>query len=261
MKEKLKAKVKEIKDAMPKEKWAEAIKAARAELAEPEVVEISNVPYVTGDSLATAEGIMKDDENIIIRYLRKQPTVGVAVKEEVKQRVICAGVPFGVMVAFMHNDQLYVGWSRRHSGKNLQKERLEKLFRGTITMMQDTRMVQKVSENQAGQNYEALLAEFAKTVRGFTKGDFLNDVEEVPFCKRKGKIAAIGRALKDTIMFEGKYIISAFSGPLPKEVAKNLPGFIRYAEEKFGTKASNVATDTEDTKDLVVSVGTAVATT
>ena len=263
MKEKLRAKVKEIKDTLPKDNWAGAIKAARAELAEPEKVEVSNLPTVQGDKLTLAEEIMSTD--ILIRYLRRPPTVGVAIKQAdvdappVKKRVICAGTPFGVLVAFKYDDKLYVGWSRRHSGRLLRKQQLEGLFKGTITMMQDTRMVSKVSEEQAGRHYEALLFEFTKTVQSFLKGELFDEVEEVPFGKRKGKIAAIGRALDDTLLTTGKTLLSAFSGPLPKDVEKNLSWFIKVAEEKFGMKVSNLSElseESKNTKALTASVGT-----
>jgi hypothetical protein len=267
MKEKLRAKIKEIRESMPKDQWAAAIKAASAELAEPEKIEALNLPATFGNELELVKTIVSDDENIIVRYLREAPTVGIKTVEIVKdgaarnviQRVICAGIPFGVMVAFRFKGELHIGWSRRHSGKELRHGIMKSLFEDTIKMMKDTRMVEKVSRGEAEENYDALLTEFAQSVSDFLKSDLFNDIENVPFAKRTGKLTAVSRGLKDTVLTDGKAVLSGFSGPIPGEIAKALPRFIQQAEEKFGCKAKNVRPLEDEGDALVASNGTAIA--
>lgn len=65
-----------------------------------------------------------ENGNCVIQYLREWPTVGLAeIQVDVdsptyKKRVICSGKPYGCMVAFLHEDSLYVGWSRRSTAKD-----------------------------------------------------------------------------------------------------------------------------------------------
>ena len=67
------------------------------------------------------------------------------------------------------------------------------------------------------------------------------DIEgEESFSKREGKITAVIRALNDTISLTGKYPTSAVSGPIPGDVAKNLPWFINHAEKLYEDTAVNV---------------------
>lgn len=84
-----------------------------------------NITTTVAD-LLNAKVILVSDDNYITRYIRDEPTVGFA-KETVRnadgaiiedteakyKRVICSGTPLACMVAFMHEDKLLVGWSKR----------------------------------------------------------------------------------------------------------------------------------------------------
>lgn len=281
MKEQFKKKVAEIKDGLPKEKWGEAIKATRHEMfpPQPEKIQCSNLGETTPVIKELAEAILKDEKNIIIRYLRLAATVGVKTvtviddddggcegSREVKQRTICSGVPFGCMVAFKRDDKLYVGWSIRHTGRVLDKIALAGLFQRTFDAIYLPEHNALMSRPKAEAKKDVLMANFSKELMTFLTGSNINPVEELAFAKRSGKLHAIVRALRDNIGIHGpttkayplgKFVMSEASGPIPKDIAKALQWFIPAAEEVFKVKSTNVGLIDKGTeKSLTAEVNT-----
>jgi len=181
-----------------------------------------------------AEAILKSEKNYTVRYLRQDPTVGLAripvrnadgaVIEDaptLRRRVICTGVPYACLIAFRHDSKLIIGWSKRIADRQLvETKELHNLFK-TMT---------------EGASFD----EFSRKLVNFLSFQQPKEIE-IPFSKADGKTAAIIRGLNDTISFNGNFVTSEASGPIPHEVARNLSWFIEAAETIYGDKASNVA--------------------
>lgn len=193
-----------------------------------------------------AKAILKSIDNYLVRYLRHDPTVALAVKPArnqdggilvdaplVRQRVICAGIPYACIVAFMHDHKLLIGWSKRIADKQLMEtEELHALFRGLIEESKD------ITESSEG--YQDMFEVFSNRLVNFLSYQAPKEIE-ISFSKNAGKTAAIIRGLNDTISINGNLVVSEASGPIPSEIARNLGWFIELAERNYGGKAANVA--------------------
>lgn len=192
-----------------------------------------------------AESILKDNKNYIVRYLRRRPTVGLAIipasnEAGVKvvdgpttiKRVICSGIPYACMIAFMHQSQLLIGWSKRiESRKLLETRDLHTLFRKVLTEAQGV--------DEASETYKDAFGIFCQSLMNVLSYSPAKDIE-VSFAKTAGKVAAIIRGINDSTFIHGKYVVSAASGPVPHDIARNLGQFIEQAENVYGDKATNV---------------------
>jgi hypothetical protein len=187
-----------------------------------------NIITTTADVEAATE-ILADSKNYIVRYLRHSPTVGVANiparntdgavltdGPTKRQRVICQGVPFACMIAFVYQGRLCIGWSKR------------------------------IEEPKGGRNpqYGNGFLHDLMTLSMNAMTAFLNCEEEpeseLPYSKSEGRLVAVIRGLKDNISFDGKQAFSTHSGPIPSDLAKNLPQFIEYVERVFDSGAYNI---------------------
>jgi len=222
-------------------------------------IEPLNIGEMSEEDLEMAKKIMADDGNILIRYLRRRPTVGVKTVEKdghpetlIKQRVICTGIPYGVLVGFQRDNKLHIGWSRRHSGVILAKDGLHKLLKETFDMLyepQNHKLYDPENSDEAEKIFDTLMAVFSKKMMDFLAGESHKAIEPVAFAKKVGKLTAIQRGLRDTIHFNGsrtktfpmgKHVVSAASGPVVKEVARGLQWFIPMVEKIYEGKAINV---------------------
>ena len=201
---------------------------------------------VSKDDQQIAKDILTNVDNYIVRYLRKDPTVGLAklpirnedgaVLQDVpwrNQRVICSGIPYACMIAFMHGDKLLIGWSKRIEDKKvIETQDLHKIFQ---SVLEATEGVMEDSDN-----YRSSFDAFCQNLLDVLS---LNPAKEIEksFSKKDGKMAAVLRGLKDTLEIKGNFIVSAASGPVPNEIAKRLPDFIAYVERVYEGKAANVA--------------------
>lgn len=204
--------------------------------------------------------ILEDNTRYIVRYLRHEPMVGLtripardksgaviegeyvlkhdkdgyAIEgEHERKRVICSGIPYACMVAFMHQDKLLVGWSKRIETKRLlETHDLHALFR---KVLEDS--IAGVDEHS--DNYKGAFDVFCQSLMNVLSYSPAKDVE-APFSKMAGKIAAIIRGLNDSISINGKNIVSAASGVVPNDIAKNLTWFVEQAEQVYGSEAANV---------------------
>jgi len=197
-----------------------------------------------------AKAVLHDAGNYIVRYIRHEPTVGLAtvpvrdkdgkivtIKGEdgiitdmpwVRKRVICAGIPFACMIAFMYQNKLLIGWSKRMEDKHFVKtDELHSLFK-------------TIAVESPQESYEDLFERFTKNLTVFLNTQQLEDIE-VAFAKKGGKTAAIIRGLNDTITINGDYMESGASGPVPSNIAKNLAQFIERAEKAYGGVAANIS--------------------
>jgi len=190
-----------------------------------------------------ARVILLNDKNYVVRYLRQYPTVGLATLPVrnaggeiitdlnwVRRRVICAGVPYACMIAFIHQDNLLVGWSKRiETQKLIETSSLHGLFK---SVMDDV--------SEASDGYDALFAKFTKELMGFLTYQEPKDVE-MAFSKKGGKTAAVIRGMRDDIIIhDNNFVKSTASGPVPHDVAKGLKWFVSHAEKAFGKRAMNV---------------------
>lgn len=239
-----------IKDTQPKEYWPRMIAAIKTAPLPLDVILESTPAPCNVQSKSTAEiiakAILMDDKNYMVRYLRLGPTVGLATVQPrhedgsilvdaptVRKRVICSGIPFACLIAFMHDSKLIIGWSKRIADRQLMEtKQLHSLFQGLI---EETQGISDVSDG-----YQNTFEEFSRRLVDFLSYQEPKEIE-IPFSKRGGKAAAILRGLSDTISVNGSFITSQASGPVPHEVAKNLGWFIELAESTYGGKAANVA--------------------
>lgn len=204
---------------------------------------------VTEADLARAKLILADANNYAVRYLRQAPTVGLATvpvrnkggeviadMDWVRKRVICAGVPYACMIAFMYQDALHIGWSKRIEEKALvETPDLHNLFQEVLKSTKDT------TEDSGG--YKSAFDVFCGQLMSVLSYSPAKDIE-LSFSKNSGKTTAIIRGLNDTICLKGfkdtGYAESKASGPIPHDITKNLRWFIDYAEKTYGGKAANV---------------------
>ena len=193
-----------------------------------------------------AEAILSDDGNYVVRYLRHYPTVGLATvpirnkdgailedMDWVRKRVICAGIPYACMIAFMYQDKLLIGWSKRIAEKALvETPDLHMLFRAVLDSSKHT--------TEDSTNYKDAFDVFCAQLMSVLSYSPAKDIE-MSFSKKGGKTAAIIRGLNDGIdIYENDFVKSSASGPVPNEIAKNLRWFVDYAERTYGGKAANV---------------------
>lgn len=199
----------------------------------------------SSDNLTLADKILSKQDNIIIRYLRKSPTVGIglfpvrdeagAILEDIpwkKRQVICHGVPTGCMVAILVGGVLRIGWSRRFDSKKLlETSELHTLFR---EVLENTR---NVTEN--AENYSEVFDSFCSSLISVLTNAPAKDIE-VAFRKDAGRHSAVVRALLDDITIYRRFMKSSASGAIPNDVARGLKWFIPQAEKKFAMTAGNV---------------------
>jgi len=191
-----------------------------------------------------AKIILKDDSNYVVRYLRHYPTVGLATvpirnkdgailedMDWVRKRVICTGIPYACMIAFMYQDKLLVGWSKRIAEKALvETPDLHLLFKTVLDS----------AIPADSDNYKDAFDVFCAQLMSVLSYSPAKDIE-LAFSKKGGKTSAIIRGLRDDfVIHENNYVRSSASGPVPNEVAKNLRWFVDYAERSYGGKAANV---------------------
>lgn len=172
--------------------------------------------------LDLAKDMATNCKGIMIKYLRDY-NVGKIVNEEGKiigNRVI-KGAPWAALVAFKNdNDEVLVGWSKRHSGKAY------KIDGKTIP----------AKEFNAGAFANGRTSvELAKAIK-------LVDIEPLHFTKKDAILVALLRAMTDKIMFNNnkKTIRTANGSFLPKCIERAIPGFIQRVESYFKTKAVNI---------------------
>lgn len=221
---------------------------------------------LSNGNVQMAEYILKGD--VIVRYLRKQPTVGLAkvpvrdtsgtiIKDAPwgKKRVICSGIPYGCLIGFTLKDQLFIGWSKRLELQYIpESDQLHTLFINLIKSIYDPKMVDKMpTEADAVENYKDLFNVFADQLAKFMTTNQHKDVE-IAFSKKVGKMIAIIRGLSDKITFDGNNITSLESGVIPSDIAKKLRHFTDGMEAKFDKKAVNVV------KNETMAVGAPIAT-
>jgi hypothetical protein len=249
----------DIKDNNSKDRWSSLIKVAMAKplpggLGLEELAAPCNIQTVEADK-HKVRAILFDDQNYIVRYMRHEPTVGLAtvpvrrpdgtvavMKGEgdaivdmpwVRKRVICAGIPHACVIAFLYDHKLLIGWSKRVAEKSLiETPDLHELFRAVL---ENTKTVTETSDN-----YQVNFDVFCRQLMSVLSYSPAKDIEQ-SFSKKAGKAAAITRALNDTIIINGNYVSSGASGPVPHEIARNLKWFVAHAEETYGGKAANVS--------------------
>jgi hypothetical protein len=148
--------------------------------------------------------------------------------------MVAPGAPLGVMVAFIHEGELYIGWAKRN-----QKVRMVKnVAYNKIEMAAAVRLQGKELQN--------LLDEIVMAIE-------IEDIEEVPFSKRIGKSLAVLRALDEKIYIGEGRAMSSTAGPLPDTVANNIRRFINRAEKVFNKRAINIS-PVKPVMDLQISV-------
>lgn len=89
---------------------AEAKKAQTSEKPAP-----LSVP-VTEQARKDALELSYDTDNLIIRYLREDPTVSTSINADGKKTYsVGKGAPYAVLVAFKFDGKLFIGWSKRNA--------------------------------------------------------------------------------------------------------------------------------------------------
>ena len=147
-----------------------------------------NVKATKADEIK-AKAILASTDNYIVRYLRDDPTVTLAripVRDEhgailvdatpARRRVICAGVPYGCMIAFTYDNNLRIGWSKRiKTQRFIESHELHKLF-GIV--------IDEIS-NETG-SYKSNFNNFCGVLSKLTTDHKPKEIEK-PFSKSDGK--------------------------------------------------------------------------
>ena len=207
---------------------------------------------LSSGNVQLSEYILKGETTI--KYLRKDPTVGLAkvpVRDTSgaiivdapwrKKRVICSGIPYGCLIAFTLKKQLFIGWSKRLELQYIpETDQLHTIFSDLVKSVYDPKMVGKMAtKDRAIENYKDLFSIFANQLSNFMTINQPKDVE-IAFSKKIGKMTAIIRGLGDTITLNGNNVTSLESGVVPSDITKELRGFIDGVEIKYNQKAVNV---------------------
>lgn len=202
---------------------------------------------VKDGELELVNSILKNEKLIMTRYLRgeRRATLAEAPSRDdhgfvlpdappVHYWMVSPGVPLGVMVAFIHEKELYIGWAKRNQKVQIVKnDAFNKIELASIKGVQ-------------GKELKNLLDEIVMAIE-------VEDIEDIPFSKRLGKSLAVLRALDEKIYIGEGRAMSSMSGPLPDTVAQNIRWFVDRAEKVFNKKAVNIS-PVKPVMDLQISV-------
>jgi len=148
-------------------------------------------------------------EPVLIRYVRKGRDGYVlgsnATDKDTIEYFVTKGEPYGVVVAFLYEGNLRIGWSKRLEG--FKKQMKSELDNFNAEEIQTGKMVPR----------EPL---------SFTKKDAVN--------------IAVIRGLVDSLTSRGSGIFTIGNDVIPKSIAKVLPSFVEKAEKYFRCNAINV---------------------
>jgi hypothetical protein len=135
------------------------------------------------------------------------------------------------MVAFMFEDNLYIGWAKRNPLKTTQSVEYKEMIEHVAKAI--------VKEINVGVTNKSLNLLAANALRLATPGKEM----EISFNKKIAKRMAVIRALSDEINIypkyalpdmPNKYVENGSGNFLPKVVAKNISEFIADATNVFG---------------------------
>jgi hypothetical protein len=177
---------------------------------------------ITEKILDTADAALNNDA-ALITYLRgpyKVERVAVQTPDApaTSKLVICSGEPKAVLIAFVANEKLLIGWAKRN---------------------EDVVLVKDAAYEQLVKDFNHKSEFFFSVVEKFIKNAALKE-KETSFSKEIGKYIAFLRAGSDLITFKGKRGYSSTCGLLPDVISRSLPRFIARAERVSGLKAANV---------------------
>lgn len=133
---------------------------------------------------------------------------------------ICKGTPWGALIAFQHQNEIRVGWSKRYA-------RIEVSENEIVNALYDSAI------RRDDEDFFNALDDL------FMYGAPLKEIE-IPFSKKIARVIAADRAINDGLIFKNKTWMTAKSVPIPRMVVKHLPRFLRRVEKVFGKQATNV---------------------
>lgn len=181
---------------------------------------------VTEEILDKADAALADNASIIT-YLRGPRTVGrveVPGKDDTPattKLVICAGEPKAVLIAFVADEKLYIGWAKRNEEVFIPKT--------------DKLLNQLLEIRNMDMNNPAMWDAFDRMVSGIIVED-----REESFSKEIGRYIAFLTASSEVLTQKRGYFKSTRCKVVPSIVCKALPKFIARAERVSGLTAHNV---------------------
>jgi len=193
------------------------------------------------------DSILKNEKLIMTRYLRgeRRAMLAEAPARDDYDRIlpdapaihywiVAPGVPLGVMVAFVHEKNLYIGWAKRNQKvRVVENTAYKKIEAASAARLQ-------------GKELRNLMDEIIMAID-------IEDIEEIPFSKRLGKSLAVLRALDEKIYTGEERAMSSTAGYLPDTIAYNIQRFINRAEKVFNKRAINIS-PVKPVMDLQISV-------
>ncbi|MEA3295543.1 MAG: hypothetical protein U9Q27_00145 [Patescibacteria group bacterium] len=133
-------------------------------------------------------------KTILAKYIRKITT----------KRPGQKGMPIGILVAFIYNNELLIGWSKYLEGKET--------------------VINVLRKNGVNEVIKSRLK------------------EPLVFTKKDAMLLAVERGLTDIIAFHGSNTYTKRKKVIPKNIAKELDKFINRCEKYFKRNVSNITT-------------------
>ena len=193
------------------------------------------------------DSILKNEKLIMTRYLRgeRRAMLAEAPARDDYDRIlpdapaihywmVSPGVPLALMVAFIHEKELFIGWAKRNQKvRVVENTAYKKIEAASAARLQ-------------GKELRNLMDEIIMAID-------IEDIEEIPFSKRLGKSLAVLRALDEKIYTGEERAMSSTAGYLPDTIAYNIQRFINRAEKVFNKRAINIS-PAKPVMDLQISV-------
>jgi hypothetical protein len=182
-------------------------------------LEPSNTP-ITPEVLRMADEVLKTPNKIFCRYIRS-PKMGIMVEhtednegDETTIYSVVFGRPIALMVAFVFDDKLYIGWAKRNSKKPAMQE--------LYTTLPD--LVLRIKGCDDNKKAEDMLRTNFDLMMKYRS----SNEEEMSFHKKAAKRVAVIRALSDEIIRKTTSSIhETKSGVMiPRVISKYLDEFI-----------------------------------
>lgn len=172
----------------------------------PQNVNINaKITFLARNIIRQNKGTVNSKGIILAKYVRKREMslIHKYGKNEVPEYLNSKGAPVGVIVAFIHDNKLLIGWSKYLEGRET--------------------VITPSGENKV-----------THTIKSKPK-------EPLIFTKKDAMLLAIERGLVDTITFQGSAVYTKEEKIIPKSIVNGLSEFIKRCERYFKRVSFNTS--------------------
>lgn len=195
------------------------------------------VVVITDRDRALADMLLENAKDMIVQFVRRAPNRYFTFEENNNNvsydyGITGSGPPVGCVLAFMHENNVYIGWSRYNTGSYLDKDG----FKAKWEKFLDAHGYAPVAQ------ISVLLNEMAKTMAPTVP------VEPLPFSKEDARRVAVLRGLcDDIIMTDIGTFITGDGDEIPVDVQRVIRRVLSRAKAYFkGVAIKNFSSATKD---------------